>query len=95
MRRFAILLLGCFPLAVPASALTIDFSKITCKEFFDTHKGDANLLLAWLSGYSREENDPPVLDVDEFNADAKKISTYCAAHPTEIMSKAADEIFGN
>lgn len=95
MRGFTILLLGCLLGAVPASAATIDFSKITCKEFFDTHKGDATLLLAWLSGYSREDNDPPVLDIDEFNADAKKMSTYCAAHPTETMSKAADEIFGN
>jgi len=43
----------------PARAEVIDFSKITCKEFFDTHKGDASVFLAWLNGFSREENGPP------------------------------------
>ncbi|HEY6256594.1 MAG TPA: HdeA/HdeB family chaperone [Xanthobacteraceae bacterium] len=95
LRTFAAMWLGCGLIggSIPAHAATIDFSKITCKQFFDTHKGDANLLLAWLNGFYRESDDPPVLDIDEFNADAKKLTAYCAAHPNDTLTAAADEIF--
>jgi hypothetical protein len=41
MKIFAALLVGCCLLGGgPARAEKIDFSKTTCKQFFDTHKGD-------------------------------------------------------
>jgi acid stress chaperone HdeB len=96
MRTFAALLVGCCMLGGgQARAEVIDFSKVTCKQFFDTHKGDVNLILAWLAGYSREENDAPVLDTNEFAADARKFSDYCAAHPAASLMTAADEVFAD
>jgi acid stress chaperone HdeB len=96
MKTLAALFVGCCLLCGgPARAEMIDFSKITCKQFFDTHKGDVSVILAWLEGYSREENDPPIFDTNEFAAAAKKFSTYCAAHPAATLSAAADEIFGD
>jgi acid stress chaperone HdeB len=86
---------GCLVCGGPARAEVIDFSKITCKQFFDTHKSDVNLILAWLSGYSREENDRPIFDTNEFADDVKKFSAYCAAHPTASMTAVADEIFAD
>jgi acid stress chaperone HdeB len=94
MKTFAALFVGCCLLCGgPARAEVIDFSKITCKQFFDTHKGDVSLILAWLDGYSREENDLPVFDTAEFAAAEKKFTAYCAAHPTATLMTAADEIF--
>jgi hypothetical protein len=96
MKTFAALLGGCCLLCSgPARSEVIDFSKITCKQFFDTHKGDVNFILAWLDGYSREENDPPVFDTTAFAAGAKKFAEYCAAHPGASMTTAADEIFAD
>lgn len=96
MKTFAALLAGCVLFCSgPARPEVIDFSKVTCKQFFDTHKGDVNLILAWLDGYSREENDPPVFDTSEFAADAKKFSDYCAAHPAASLMTAADEVFAD
>jgi hypothetical protein len=96
MKTFAALLVGCSLLCSgPVRSEVIDFSKITCKQFFDTHKDDVNLILAWLDGYSREQNDPPVLDTNEFAAAARKLAEYCAAHPAASMTTAADEIFAD
>ena len=96
MKSFAALLIGCCLVCDgPARAETIDFSKITCKEFFDTHKGDVSLILAWLNGYSREENDPPIFDTNEFAAGARKFSAYCAVHPAASLTTAADEVFAD
>jgi acid stress chaperone HdeB len=96
MKTFAALFVGCCLLGGgPARSEVIDFSKVTCKQFFDTHPGDVSLILAWLDGYSREENDPPVFDTNEFAAEAKKFSAYCAAHPAASLMTAADEIFAD
>jgi acid stress chaperone HdeB len=96
MRIFAALFVGCCLLgAGSARAEMIDFSKTTCKQFFDTHKGDVSVFIAWLYGYSREENAPAVFDTNEFAADAKKFSAYCAAHPAASLTMAADEVFAD
>jgi hypothetical protein len=54
-----------------------------------------SLILAWLDGYSREDNDPPVFDTNEFAASAKKLAEFCAAHPVASMMTAADEVFAH
>jgi acid stress chaperone HdeB len=95
MRTSAALFLGCCLLGGQARSEVIDFSKTTCQQFFDTHRGDVSLVLAWLEGYSREENDPPVLDTNEFAAAAKKFAAYCAAHPAASLITAADEVFAD
>ena len=80
---------------LPARAVSIDFSKITCKQFFDTHKDDAMMLLARLNGYYREDNDPPIVDTQDFADQAKKLTAYCATHPQVSMTTVADEIFAD
>jgi acid stress chaperone HdeB len=79
----------------PLRAEVIDFSKVTCKEFFDTHKGDVSLILAWLDGFSKEDNALPILDTNGLAAGAKKFAAYCATHPTATLVTAADEVFSD
>jgi acid stress chaperone HdeB len=47
-----------------------------------------------LDGYYREEDDPPIFDTDKFEADGKKLTAYCTAHPGVDLITAADELFG-
>jgi hypothetical protein len=81
--------------AAPLRAEVIDFSKVTCKEFFDTHKGDASLILAWLDGFSKEDNALPILDTSALAAGARKFAAYCATHPAVSLTTAADEVFSD
>jgi acid stress chaperone HdeB len=94
MKTFAALLISCWVLSgSQARAEKIDFSTTTCKQFLEGHKDRTGIILAWLDGYYREEDDPPIFDTDKFEANAKKLAAYCAAHPTVGLITAADELF--
>ena len=67
----------------PLCADDIDLSTWTCKQFQSASKDDVGVILAWLDGYYKDEDDPPVIDTDKFVANAKKLGEYCAAHPDD------------
>jgi acid stress chaperone HdeB len=77
----------------PAQSTTIDLSTWTCAKFQAADKDDIGIILAWMDGYYRDEDDPPVIDTDKFVANAKKLGAYCSAHPDIGIVTAADELF--
>ena len=79
--------------ACAAHAHEIDLSAWTCREFQSAGKEDIGIILAWLDGYYRGEDDPPVIDTEEFVANAKKLGDYCAAHPDASLITATDQVF--
>jgi acid stress chaperone HdeB len=94
MKRFAaVCALGMSAWCAPAFATDIDLSTWTCKEFQSASKGDVGVILAWLDGYYKGEDDPPVIDTDAFAANAKKLGEYCAAHPDIGLITATDKLF--
>lgn len=79
--------------ATPAFSASIDLSTWTCAKFQAADKDDIGVILAWMDGYYRSEDDPPVIDTDKFVANAKKLGEYCAKHPDIGIITAADELF--
>jgi acid stress chaperone HdeB len=79
--------------SVAAKASEIDLSTWTCKQFQSANKDETTLILAWLDGYYRAEDDPPMIDTDQLGANAKKLGAYCAAHPDTKLITAADALF--
>jgi acid stress chaperone HdeB len=75
------------------NASEIDLSTWTCKEFQSAAKDQVTLILAWLDGYYRAEDDPPIVDTTQLDANAKKLDAYCAAHPDTKLITAADTLF--
>jgi acid stress chaperone HdeB len=82
--------LGC---CSPALATDIDLSTWTCKQFQSASKDEVGVILAWLDGYYKDEDDPPVIDTDQFVANAKKLGEYCAGHPDIGLITATDKLF--
>jgi acid stress chaperone HdeB len=78
---------------VPAAAGDIDLSAWTCKQFMSASKEDVGVILAWLDGYYKEEDAPPVINTEEFVANAHKLGEYCTAHPDTDLIDAADKLF--
>jgi acid stress chaperone HdeB len=76
-----------------ASAEDIDLSTWTCKKFQSASKDDIGVILAWLDGYYRDQDDPPVINTDQFVANAKKLGEYCSAHPDQGLITATDKLF--
>jgi acid stress chaperone HdeB len=77
----------------PAVAGDIDLSTWTCQQFVSANKDDIGVILAWLDGYYKDEDDPPVIDTTKFVDNAKKLGEYCAAHPDIGLITATDKLF--
>jgi acid stress chaperone HdeB len=89
------LLAALFTLATaPARAEKIDLSTMTCKKFIDSSKEEIGIILTWLDAYYKDEDDPPVIDTDKFERNAKKLGAYCGANPTIGLITATDKLFG-
>jgi acid stress chaperone HdeB len=91
--RCAALVVTAFALAAPAYAEKWDLSTVTCQTFLGYDKNTINILLAWVDAYYREENDPPIIDMDKYMANAKKLGEYCGAHPDVGLISATDKLF--
>jgi acid stress chaperone HdeB len=85
--------LGLLISSTAAFSASIDLSTWTCAKFQAAPKDDIGVILAWMDGYYRSEDDPPVIDTDKFVANAKKLGEYCAKHPDTGLITAADELF--
>ncbi|MGA2895224.1 MAG: HdeA/HdeB family chaperone [Xanthobacteraceae bacterium] len=79
--------------STPAFADDIDLARWTCQQFLSASKDDIGVILAWLDGYYKDEDDPPVIDTGQFVANAKKLGDYCAAHPDSGLITATDKLF--
>src|SRR5271167_4767355 len=77
----------------PAAAETIDLSTWSCTKFLAADKADIGVILSWLDGYYRDEDNPPVIDTNKFVANATKLGRYCSEHPDIGLITAADELF--
>jgi acid stress chaperone HdeB len=88
-----VLVVGLIAGGAPALSANIDLSTWTCAKFRAANKDDVGVIMAWMDGYYRDENDPPVIDTEKFVANAKKLGEYCAAHPDVGIVTAADELF--
>ena len=79
--------------AAPALANDIDLFAWTCTQFQAASKEDIGTIVAWLDGYYRAEDDPPVIDKDQLAANASKLGAFCSTHPDVKLITAADTLF--
>lgn len=77
-----------------ASAEQIDLSTWTCKKFQSADKEKIGVIVAWLDGYYRDADDPPIMDTEKFIGNAKKLGAYCSEHPDIGLITATDKLFG-
>jgi acid stress chaperone HdeB len=87
------LISGLLTTGTPTFAASIDLSTWTCAKFQAASKDDIGVILAWMDGYYRDEDSPPVIDTEKFVANAKKLGEYCSTHPDTGLITAADEVF--
>ncbi len=76
-----------------AAATDIDLSSWTCRKFQTAAKDDVTIILAWLNGFYKQEDDPPVIDTSQFAANAKRLNDYCTAHPDVGLITATAKLF--
>lgn len=90
----AVLAGSTFVLSSPAFAERLDLNTVKCGEWLESSKEDIGATMAWLDGYYKGDNDPPVIDFDKMKTDAGKLAKYCAANKDLGLGTAAEKVLG-
>ena len=95
IRSIAAGILLCLAMTLYARAqITVDVSKITCKEFLhDTITAPDNIAY-WLSGYYNGKRSNTVLDVNALRDYVSKVEDYCLHNQDAMVMKAAETLLG-
>jgi acid stress chaperone HdeB len=80
--------------SVPAKAVVLDLSTMTCKQFIEGGDDEIKMVLTWMDGWYKCDEDEAIIDTDVFVDNAKKFGTFCAANPTISIVNAAEKILG-
>jgi len=78
-------------LQVPAAhaQMTVDFTKVTCKQFVVSKFARPKSIAYWLSGYYNGKNGNTVIDIREMEQNVHKLETYCRKnHEMAVMDAA-------
>jgi acid stress chaperone HdeB len=80
--------------SAPAHAAKLDLSTMTCKQFLESGDDTINLVLTWMDGWYKGDEDNAIIDTDVFVENAKQFGTYCRKNPAVSIVTAADEVLG-
>jgi len=80
--------------SVPARAEVLDLSTMSCKQFLAGGDDEIKMVLTWMDGWYKGDEDKAIIDTTVFVENAKKFGAYCAANPTVSIVNAAEEILG-
>jgi acid stress chaperone HdeB len=80
--------------SLPAHAVVLDLSTLTCKQFIEGGDDEIKMVLTWMDGWYKGDEDEAIIDTDVFVDNAKKFGAFCAANPTISIVNAAEKILG-
>ena len=80
--------------SAPANAVVLDLSTVTCQQFIEGDKDQITMVLTWLDGWYKGDEDNAIIDTDVFVENAKKFGTYCGKNPTMSIVNAAEAVLG-
>ena len=78
-----------------ASAQRFDLDLISCRELLGTDRQNMTYLIVWLRGFWTEADEAMILDLERLQADADRVSDFCARNPDEKIFAAAKRLFMN
>ena len=77
-----------------AHAEKLDLSTMSCKQFLESGDDTIKLVLTWMGGWYKGDEDNAIIDTEVFVENAKKFGAYCGKNPSISVVTAADEILG-
>lgn len=79
--RFAyVALFGLISISPTQAQMTVDLTKVTCKQFVTYEITDARSLSLWLSGYFNAQRKNTTVDVSAFRKKSNALKDYCLSH---------------
>jgi hypothetical protein len=89
----AALLVIFFP-TIAHAQVTVDITKITCRQFLIGSQVPTKSIAIWFSGYYNGKRNATTLDFSALQPNADKLETYCGQHQDETLMKAVEDVFG-
>jgi acid stress chaperone HdeB len=80
---------------VPARAVVLDLSTMSCKQFVESSPDEIKMVLTWMDGWYKGDSEEAIIDTDVFVENAKKFGAFCGKNPTLSIVTAAEKILGN
>jgi acid stress chaperone HdeB len=74
--------------------VTIDITKITCREFLIGRILPTSSMALWFSGYYNGKRGATTIDASTVKPNADKVSDYCGLHQDETVMHAVETLFG-
>jgi acid stress chaperone HdeB len=95
IRPFLSAVLLAILLPMPANAqLTLDITKVTCRQYLTGGLIPTRSMTLWLSGYFHGKRDATTVDIESIEPNAYKLEDYCGGHQDEAVMKAIEIVFG-
>ena len=76
------------------AANDLDLAAVKCSDFLGAGKDNIAMIITWLDGYYKTEDDPPVIDFDSFGKNTAALATYCKDNGDAGLITAADNTLG-
>jgi acid stress chaperone HdeB len=74
--------------------VTVDVSKITCKQYLAYTVTDPRFIAIWLSGYYNGKRNNMLIDTGAFKKNVDKVEDYCRLNLDETVVRAVEITFG-
>lgn len=97
MKVWLVLVASIAALLLSSSAhaqVTVDITKITCRQFLDGRVIPTNSIALWFSGYYNGKAGNTLIDMGKIRPNAEKVKDYCALHEDETVMSAVAAAFG-
>ncbi len=65
--------------SAPANAVVLDLSTMTCKQFIEGGDDEIKMVLTWMDGWYKGDEDEAIIDTEVFVDNAKKFGEFCGA----------------
>lgn len=73
--------------------VTIDVTKITCRQLLIGRMLPTNSMALWFGGYYNGKRGTTIIDASAVKTNAKKVEDYCGFHQDETVMKAVETLF--
>jgi acid stress chaperone HdeB len=82
----------CLIMSAAQGQMTLDISKITCKQFRGYEIADPTNIALWLSGYYNGQRGNTIINVQSFKENVDKVMDYCITSPTTPVMQAVEAV---
>jgi acid stress chaperone HdeB len=80
--------------SMPAHAAKLDLATMSCKQFLESGDDTIKMVLTWMDGWYKGDEENAIIDTDVFVENAKQFGSYCGKNPNVSIVTAADEVLG-